>query len=209
MKKGVFVTLEGCEGVGKSTQIGLLKEFLTERGVDFILTREPGGSKIAEQIRTVILDAQNTEMCDSCEALLYAAARAQHLHEIVIPALQAGKLVICDRFIDSTFAYQGVAKGLGAAYIDQLNELSIQGYKPNYTFFLDLAPETAFARKGGADETDRLELLGNSFHQRVYEGYITLCEREPERVIRVDASGTKAETQQKLRESFLSLGIIG
>ncbi|MBQ2712073.1 MAG: dTMP kinase, partial [Clostridia bacterium] len=88
MKKGVFVTLEGCEGVGKSTQIGLLKEFLTERGVDFILTREPGGSKIAEQIRTVILDAQNTEMCDSCEALLYAAARAQHLHEIVIPALQ-------------------------------------------------------------------------------------------------------------------------
>lgn len=203
-----FVTFEGCEGVGKSTQIRLLKEYLEQEKKDFVLTREPGGSLLAEKIRAVILDAKNAEMCDPCEALLYAAARAQHLHEIIIPALKAGKLVICDRYVDSTYAYQGFAKGLGREWIDQLNRLSVGEYLPELTVFLDLDPTSAFARKGGRDEGDRLEMLGNEFHKKVYQGYCLIAERHPDRFVRVDASGSKWETHQKVLDVLRSRNLI-
>ena len=158
--KGKFITFEGCEGSGKSTQIRLLSEKLKERGVDFIVTREPGGSDIAEQIRKIILNPQNTAMCDECEALLYAAARIQHLKEIVVPALNGGKLVICDRYVHSSLAYQGYARGLGEEYVAGVNSLALGEYAPDITLFLNISPKAAFERKHGADKDDRMEQLG-------------------------------------------------
>ena len=172
--KGKFITFEGCEGSGKSTQLRLLSQYLTERGVDFIMTREPGGSDIAEEIRKIILSGKNTAMCDECEALLYAAARIQHLKEKVAPALKAGKLVICDRYVDSSLAYQGYARGLGVEYVRQINELALKEFTPDLTVFLDISPKAAFERKHGADPDDRMEQLGLEFHEKVYRGYKSL-----------------------------------
>ena len=152
MVRGKFVTFEGCEGSGKSTQLRLLSEYLDKTGTPYILTREPGGSPIAEQIRKIILDGKNTDMCDECEAQLYAAARIQHLKDRVIPALESGKLVICDRYVDSSLAYQGAARGLGTDYIESINSLAINKYPPDLTVFLDIPPDKAFIRKHGADE---------------------------------------------------------
>ena len=196
--KGKFVTFEGCEGVGKSSQIKRLKKYLDEHNIECVVTREPGGSFVAEKIRDVILDSQNNQMCDICETFLYAAARAQHINDIVKPALEEGKLVICDRYIDSTYAYQGVGKGLGKDFITKLNDLSVENFYPNLTVFLDLPPKYAFLRKGGADETDRLEKLSIKFHEKVYLGYKEIEKKEPDRFIAVDASGEVLETHEKI-----------
>jgi dTMP kinase len=193
-----FVTFEGCEGVGKSYQIRALREYLEGAGEDFIVTREPGGSYIAEKIREIILDADNSDMDSVCELMLYCAARAQHLKDIVKPALSRGKLVICDRFIDSTLAYQGYARGLSEETVNVLNRYSVGECMPTLTVFLDLPPELAFERKGGADAADRLEKLDIGFHNRVYEGYKKIARAEPQRFVTVDASGSKAETHQKI-----------
>lgn len=198
MKRVQFITFEGCEGVGKSTQIRLLSEELSAKGIPFVVTREPGGSRIAESIRKIILDAGNSEMSDLCELFLYLAARAQHLKDIVRPALDQGKLVICDRYIDSTFAYQGFGKGLDADMVEAVNAAAIGGLVPDLTIFLDLPPENAFSRKGGPDRGDRLELLEQSFHERVYEGYQEIARRGPERFVRIDAGGSKQETHAKI-----------
>jgi dTMP kinase len=198
MKRVQFITFEGCEGVGKSTQIRLLSEELSAKGIPFVVTREPGGSRIAESIRKIILDAGNSEMSDLCELFLYLAARAQHLKDIVRPALDQGKLVICDRYIDSTFAYQGFGKGLDADMVEAVNAAAIGGLVPDLTIFLDLPPESAFSRKGGPDRGDRLELLEQSFHERVYEGYQEIARRGPERFVRIDAGGSKQETHAKI-----------
>ncbi len=198
MKRVQFITFEGCEGVGKSTQIRLLSEELSAKGIPFVVTREPGGSRIAESIRKIILDAGNSEMSDLCELFLYLAARAQHLKDIVRPALDQGKLVICDRYIDSTFAYQGFGKGLDADMVEAVNAAAIGGLVPDLTIFLDLPPESAFSRKGGPDRGDRLELLEQSFHERVYEGYQEIVRRGPERFVRIDAGGSKQETHAKI-----------
>lgn len=208
MHKGKFITFEGCEGVGKSTQIRFLKSYLDERGLDCVVTREPGGSQIAEKIRDIILSSDNTGMDDTCEALLYAAARAQHLKDIVIPALDRGSLVICDRFIDSTFAYQGIARGLGEEFIDGLNKLSTKGIMPDVTIFLDFPPQFSFRRKGGADKGDRLESQNIDFHNKVYEGYKILAKREPGRFVAIDASGTKQETRDKILAALKERGIL-
>lgn len=203
-----FITFEGCEGVGKSTQIRLLAEELERRKIPFVLTREPGGSSIAESIRRIILDAGNSEMDDLCELFLYLAARAQHLKDIVRPALAEGKVVICDRYIDSTFAYQGYGKGLNANMVEALNRAAIGDLVPDLTLFLDLPPEYAFSRKGGPDREDRLELLAQSFHEKVYAGYLEIFEREPNRFVRVDASGSKQETHAKVLELIQRYGIL-
>lgn len=195
--RGKFITFEGCEGSGKSTQIRLLSEKLLQAGVDFIVTREPGGSDVAEQIRKIILDGKNTSMCDECEALLYAAARIQHLKEIVAPALEAGKLVICDRYVDSSLAYQGAARGLGEEYIEEINSAALSSFPPDLTVFLNIPPDRAFERKHGADREDRMEQLGLDFHQKVYGGYLALLEKHP-RICAVDCSGTKFETSEKI-----------
>lgn len=203
-----FITFEGCEGVGKSTQIRLLAEELENRKIPYVVTREPGGSKIAESIRRIILDAGNSDMDDLCELFLYLAARAQHLKDIVRPALEEGKLVICDRYIDSTFAYQGYGKGLNADTVEALNRVAIGDLIPDLTFFLDLPPESSFSRKGGPDRDDRLELLARSFHEKVYAGYLEISERAPGRFLRVDASGSIEETQAKIRALMGKYGIL-
>lgn len=203
-----FITFEGCEGVGKSTQIRLLAEELGRRKVPCVVTREPGGSRIAESIRRIILDAGNSDMDDLCELFLYLAARAQHLKDIVRPALTEGKVVICDRYIDSTFAYQGYGKGLDADMVEALNRAAIGDLIPDLTIFLDLPPERAFMRKGGPDREDRLELMAQSFHEKVYAGYLEISRRAPERFVRVDARGSKQETHAKVLELMQKYGIL-
>lgn len=203
-----FITIEGCDGVGKTYQTRMLKEYCTELGANVVFTREPGGSDIAEQIRKIILNAENSSMDDMCEAFLYAAARIQHLHDIVKPALAEGKIVFCDRYVDSSYVYQGIARGLGLQKIVDLNAIAVGKYMPEFTIFLDLSPEKAFARKGGADKNDRMEAVSCDFHEKVYNGYKQLIKENPERFEVIDASGTKEETQAKLRQVLHKKGIL-
>ena len=202
--KGKFITFEGCDGCGKSTQLKLFSEYLTEQGVAHIFTREPGGGKISEAIREILLNGKNAEMTDECEALLYAAARAQHLADRVSPALNEGKLVICDRYVDSSFAYQAYGRNLGTEFIGKINAFAVENFLPDATVFIDLTPEDAFVRKHGADENDRLEQAGMAFHNRVYQGFDEMAKANPDRFIRVDGRQTPeaifAEILQKLKE---------
>ncbi len=191
--RGKFITFEGCDGCGKSTQLRLLSEYLEKQGVAHIFTREPGGGKISESIRQILLDGRNAEMTDECEALLYAAARVQHLADRVEPALKEGKLVVCDRYVDSSLAYQAYARGLGVDFVQKINAFALENYLPDVTVFIDLSPEDAFRRKHGADENDRLEQAGIAFHQRVYEGYKTLAKENPTRFAVVDGRKTPDE----------------
>lgn len=193
MTRGKFITFEGCDGCGKSTQLRLLSEYLTKNGIPHIFTREPGGGKISEAIREILLSGKNMEMTDECEALLYAASRVQHLADRVEPALSEGKLVICDRYVDSSFAYQACARGLGMDFIKKINAFALEKYLPDVTVFIDLTPEEAFLRKHGVDQNDRLELAGAEFHKRVYEGYKAVAVAEPNRVACVDGRQTPAE----------------
>ncbi len=193
MNRGKFITFEGCDGSGKSTQLKMLSKYLTEQGIPHIFTREPGGGKISEAIREILLSGKNMEMTDECEALLYAASRVQHLSDRVEPALKEGKLVICDRYVDSSLAYQGYARGLGVEFVSKINEFALKNYKPDVTVFIDLSPADAFQRKHGADQNDRLELAGMQFHERVYAGYKKIAEEEPTRVACVDGRKTPDE----------------
>lgn len=206
--KGTFITFEGCEGVGKSRQIQLLEDYLKLNNVEYFLTREPGGTPVSEQIRKVILDGKNVSMTDECEALLYASARVQLLKEKVKPLLDAGKLVLCDRYIDSSFAYQGYARGLGVDFVEKINDYAIKNFMPDYTLFLNLTPELAFKRKGGVDKNDRLELSGIDFHNKVYRGYLDLSKRYKDRFIVIDASGEKMETHAKIISALKEKGVI-
>ena len=192
-KRGKFITFEGCDGCGKSTQLRLLSEYLTNNNIPHIFTREPGGGKISEAIRDILLNGKNSEMTDECEALLYAASRVQHLSDRVEPALREGKLVICDRYVDSSLAYQAHARGLGVDFVSKINAFALEKYLPDVTIFIDLTPEAAFLRKKGADADDRLEQAGMAFHKRVYEGYKQIAENEPERVACIDGNQTPAE----------------
>lgn len=206
--KGKFITFEGCEGVGKSRQLEMLKEYLKNNNIDFYFTREPGGTGVSEQIRNIILDGKNSAMVDECEALLYAAARVQLIKEEIAPRLDAGQLVLCDRYVDSSFAYQAVARGLGYDFIDSINCYATKNFMPDYTVWLDLTPEQAFKRKGGVDKNDRVELSGMEFHNNVYKGYKDLSLKYPERFIVIDASGTKEQTQAKIISALKEKGII-
>ena len=206
--KGKFITFEGCEGVGKSRQLEMLKEYLKNNQIDFYFTREPGGTGVSEQIRNIILDGKNSAMVDECEALLYAAARVQLIKEEIAPRLDDGQLVICDRYVDSSFAYQAVARGLGYDFIDSINCFATKNFMPDYTVWLDLTPEQAFKRKGGVDKNDRLELSGMEFHNNVYKGYKELSQKHPARFIVIDASGTKEQTQAKIISALKEKGII-
>lgn len=206
--KGKFITFEGCEGVGKSHQISYLKSYLEEHGIQYYFTREPGGTAISEKIRNIILDKSNTEMSDECEALLYASARAQLLRQEIAPRLQKGELVICDRYVDSSFAYQSYARGLDFDFIAKINDFAIKNFMPDYTVFLSLPPKEAFLRKGGIDASDRLELSGMEFHEKVYQGYLELAKKYPYRFIVIDASGTKQETQSKIVQALKERGVI-
>ena len=196
--KGKFITFEGCEGSGKSTQVALFREYLEKNNIEYIFTREPGGNEIAEKIRAIILDVTNSAMTDECEALLYAAARAQHVSQTILPALEQGKLVLCDRYIDSSYAYQAYARGLGLEFINKVNSFAIENCMPDYTVFLDISSNEAFKRKGGQDKDDRLEQVGLAFHEKVYEGYKKTIELEPDRFLLINCKGTKQETHNNI-----------
>lgn len=186
MTKGMFITFEGPEGAGKTTIISMLAEQLENS----LLTREPGGIDIAEQIRRVILAKENTAMDARTEALLYAAARRQHLVEKVKPALEKGKIVLCDRFVDSSLAYQGYARGLGVDEVLGINQFAIEQLMPALTIYFDIEPELGFSRirKNNEREVNRLDLETLEFHQKVRKGYLLLLERFPERIVKIDAS---------------------
>ena len=198
--KGLFITFEGVDGCGKSTQQRLLGEYLSKEGYDILFTREPGGCALAEKIRELLLDVENSEMDDKTEALLYAAARAQHIAQVIRPALQEGKIVLCDRFIDSSLAYQGVGRGLGIKDIMEINQFATGGIMPDKTFFLDFPPELAFERMSKKRVHDRLEQEEMQFHQLLYSGFAQLTGLYPERIIRVDANGNKFETSEKIKK---------
>ena len=200
MARGLFLTFEGCDGCGKTTVLNRVSVLLREKGIPFLLTREPGGSKIAEEIRNVILDKKNTEMDPRCEALLYAASRRQHLVEIVLPALEKGIHVLSDRYLDSSLAYQGYARGIGMEEVYSINLFAIDGMLPDLTFFLDLPPEEGLARirKNETREINRLDLEKENFHKKVYEGYKILLENYPERIVRIDAKKTVEEESQEI-----------
>ncbi len=203
--KGLFITFEGGEGCGKTTVIHNLEAKLKEMGIDVLVTREPGGSVIAEEIRNIILDKKNTEMDSRTEALLYAASRRQHLKEIVIPALEQGKIVISDRYLDSSLAYQGYARGIGMDAVYAINEFAIDDTMPEITFFLDLKPELGLERIAlhRSDEVNRLDLENISFHHKVYDAYKILLEKYPERIIRIDASKTVEEETREILDILL------
>ena len=190
MKQGTLISIEGPEGAGKSSVLEALLPRLENAGIAYITTREPGGVEIAEKIREVILDPSHTEMDPKTELLLYIASRRQHLAERVLPALKAGKLVIMDRFIDSSVAYQGFGRGLAVADIEWLNQFATDGLKPNRTFYFDIDVEEGLARiaKSASREVNRLDLEGLSLHQKVRQGYLAILEKEPQRVVKIDAS---------------------
>ncbi|MBP1153458.1 MULTISPECIES: dTMP kinase [unclassified Paenibacillus] len=202
MRQGFFITVEGGEGAGKTSAISAIIDQVVEQGYEVVSTREPGGIPIAEQIRDVILDKSHTAMDAHTEALLYAAARRQHLVEKVIPALQAGKVVVCDRFIDSSLAYQGYARGLGMEDVMAVNRFAIGDWMPDLTLFMDVRPEIGLARIRAdlGREINRLDLESMSFHHKVREGYMQLLERFPERMIRLDAEKGLDEVLRQLKQ---------
>ena len=186
--RGLFISLEGSDGCGKSTQIALLKEYLQRRGFDVVLTREPGGCPISERIREVILSLDSKGMSDECEALLYAASRVEHVREVVEPALKSGKIVICDRFLDSSIAYQAYGRELGEAFVRQINEPATRRAMPRLTLLLEVNRDQARKRMAQGAPLDRLEIEKEDFFARVQQGYDALAKAEPDRIVRVDAS---------------------
>lgn len=174
----MFITFEGPDGSGKSTIIQKVYDYLIENNYDVIKTREPGGSPIAEKIRNLILDTENTKMGYRTEALLYAASRAQHVEETILPALNENKIVLCDRFLISSLAYQGVGRDLGIENVRKINEFAINGVYPDFVLFFDVDPITTLKRKSSLDTADRLEKEGNNFHERVYNGYKEILNSE-------------------------------
>lgn len=194
-----FISFEGVDGAGKSTQLKLLLQFLDDQGVDYVFTREPGGTPLAEKIRTILLDPANVGMSVIAEAFLFAASRAEHVREVIRPALEAGKVVICDRFVDSSIVYQGYAGGLPVEFVAEINEMATGGLKPHRTIVLDLPPEVAAARlrENGRDRIEQKDLW---YHEQVRQGYLELARAEPRRVKLVNAADSVEAVQARVRQ---------
>ena len=201
----MFVTFEGCEGVGKSTQLNMLKEYLSATGQEAVYVREPGSTRISEKIRSVILDPANTEMTAETEALLYAAARAQLVSEVILPALSAGKTVICDRYVDSSAAYQGYARGLGIDFVRRINSYALANAMPDVTVFIDLRPSDAFR---SVRREDRLEHEKAEFHDKVYEGYLAQASTSNGRFVMIKPEKDKNETHRKIIAALREKGAV-
>jgi len=197
MRKGMFITFEGSEGCGKSTQSKLLFEYLKRRGYRVIYLREPGGTKISEKVRLILLDPKNNSMNSVCEMLLYMAARAEAVQEVIAPAIAKGKIVICDRFLDSTLAYQGYGLGMDIKFIRGLGRLVTRGVKPGLTILLDLPVEKGLKKCGRAK--DRIEQRSVKYHVRVRKGYLRLARQEPGRISLVKVAKDKSATQENIR----------
>ncbi len=199
-----FITFEGMEGCGKSTQAKLLAGAL---GPDVVLTQEPGGTALGRSIRGLLLDPANHEMTPETEALLYFADRAQHVAEVIRPALALGKLVISDRYVDTALAYQGYGRGLDLGLLQSVARLATGGLRPDLTLFFDLPLEVGLARVSRRGKRDRLESEVREFHERVHTGYLRLLAAEPDRWIRIDASGSESEVEARTRAAIEARGL--
>lgn len=193
--QGLFITFEGPDGCGKTTQMKLLAEYLEKKGEEVVLTREPGGKGLGEKVREILLNYDG-EVSDRCESFLFLADRAQNIDIIVNPAVKAGKIVLCDRHIDSTVAYQGYGRGLDIERINMLNSLATNGKKPDLTFVFDVDVETSMKRVG--KEKDRMESAGIDFHNRVRQGYLELAKQEPQRIKVIDATKSIEEIHDEV-----------
>ena len=207
MARGKFITFEGGEGCGKSTQVKRLKEALEREGVKVLLTREPGGTWLSEEIRRLIKDQATDAPCDRSELLLFLAARAQLVRNVIRPALEAGTWVVSDRFSDSTLAYQGYGRGLPLDILRDMNDFACEGLKPDLTLLLEVSPETARTRMRRREaatntEADRIELAGDEFHARLRKGFEELAKAEPWRILTIDANGTVDEVWEAVWTSM-------
>ncbi len=198
--KGLLITIEGMDGAGKTTQITLLKEYLEKKQCKVLLTREPGGTVIGEKIRKVVLDQSHQEMSNVTEALLYAASRGQLVQEVILPALNRGEVVICDRYVDSSLVYQGKARGLGYEAVKTVNDFATQGLEPHVTLLLEIPPEVSLNRIKLRGEGDRLEQEKIHFHQSVYNAYMDLAKMYPDRIKKIDANRSVTEIQEEIQE---------
>lgn len=196
---GIFITMEGPDGAGKSTQIDLLRVYLLQKGYDIIVCREPGGTVISEAIREVILNRDYKNMGHMTELLLYAAARAQLVEEVIQPALDQGKVVICDRFIESSAVYQGIARGLGVDLVYEVNQFAVGNAMPDITILLDVDAETGIGRKKQQAELDRMESEKLEFHRKVVEGYRLLAERDKNRMVKIDGRNSIEEIHRQIK----------
>lgn len=201
MNKGYFITFEGPDGCGKSTQVRLLEDHCRKLGYTVKLTREPGGPAISEKIRALLLDPENKEMCARTEALLYAASRAQHVDQTIKPAVDSGEIVICDRFMDSSIAYQAFGRELGDD-VRIINEFAVAGMQPDLTFFLDIDPEKGLMRAASHSKPDRLEQEKLEFHQKVYKGYQVIKEIYKSRYVCLDAEQSIEDIAEKIAAAF-------
>lgn len=195
MQKGLFITFEGCDGCGKTTQLELLAKYLQDKGYDVIVTREPGAKGLGEKLREILLNYDG-EVSSNCESFLFLADRAQHIDTIVKPAIDAGKIVLCDRHIDSTAAYQGYGRGLDLEQINYLNNIATSGLKPDLTLLFDVDIETSMARVG--KNKDRMESAGIEFQEKVRRGYLELAKKEPERIKVFDSGKTIEQLHQEV-----------
>jgi dTMP kinase len=196
--KGIFISFEGIEGTGKSTQAKLLSQWLFRRKFEVVLTEEPGGTQIGLRIRDLLLSIEHKDMTPLTELLLYNSSRAQHLHQVIAPAIRRGAVVITDRFFDSTVAYQGYGRGIDRKFIDYVDRMVTGNMRPDLTILLDLDVETGLKRNRGINKTDRLELEDLEFHRRVRSGYHEIAAGERERIRLIDASGGIEETQDRI-----------
>ena len=199
--EGMFIVMEGPDGSGKTTQIDLLREFLHQKGYECIITREPGGTVIGEAIRSIILNPDHKEMADVTEMLLYPASRAQLMHEVIIPALESGKMVISDRFVDSSVVYQGIARGLGKETVASVNAPGIGEHRPDCVFFIDLSEEEGIHRKKKQKKLDRMEQESIDFHHLVSEGYREVLKNRPE-VIPIDGDDSIENIHRQIRNEI-------
>ena len=202
--QGAFLSMEGLDGSGKGTQLERLRDTMDRYGFEVVMTREPGGTPIGEKIREILLDRENTGMADVTEALLYAASRAQHVREKILPAVAEGKVVLCDRYLDSSVAYQGGGRQLGIDEVLRINSPAVEGAMPDLTVFLDLDHRESLRRRCSASEPDRLEMETENFHARVEDGYHQLIARDPDRFVVVDAGGTRDGIAAEIRDQVLN-----
>jgi dTMP kinase len=206
MNKGLFITFEGIDGCGKSTQLARARAFLEARGVRCVATREPGGTEIGERIRELLLAPAHAEMSDECELLLYFAARAQHVRETIIPAMETGAVVLCDRFDDATFAYQGFGRGLSLEVLGPLNAFATGTLVPARTFVFDICVQTAAQRlKKTGKAIDRMEGNGAGFHEKVRRGYLSLAKLHPHRIVVLEATKSVEQLSQIVCDGILEL----
>lgn len=204
-KKGIFISFEGNEGCGKTTITNKLKEKLENNGYEVTISREPGGVRISEEIRKIILNNEYIEMDDKTEALLYAAARRQHLVEKIIPEIEKGKIVICDRFIDSSLAYQGVGRNLGIEEVYEINKFAIGEFMPDKTFLLEIDYKLGLERANKRGELDRLEMEGDKFHETVANGYKKISKLYSDRIDVIDANRTIDDVTNDIYERVIKL----